>query len=216
MAEIALGRAIYRIFGLWPAPGTNHYGEYLNWAHEFISSEMQFFYDPLKGDPWKTGNTPEFHYTVDELNVKQRPMKPHKIERKPFTTTSEICKSRELAIPIMEGILTKTETELPAVIVPNNGYMPQMPIGCTVEVTSRLVNNEIIPYNYDPLPEGIAAILHRQCSINKLLVEAYEEKSKMKLLQTIMIDPVVDSYKNAIFMMEEMLERQKELLPEFH
>jgi len=214
--EIALGRTLFRIFGLWPSPATNHYGEYINWAHEFISTEMQYFYDPLKGDPWETGETPEFYYTIDALDVKNRPMKPRTTVHTVITETGKLSKSRELAVPIIEGMLTGSEVFIPAIIVPNKDYMPQIPNGCTVEVTARLVKGEIIPFCFDPLPEGIFALLQRQSSINKLLVDSFEEKSKMKLLQTILIDPVVDSYKNALFMMEEMIARQKEILPELN
>jgi len=38
--EIALGRVLFNLYGLWPSPGTNHYGEYLPWAQEFMASDM--------------------------------------------------------------------------------------------------------------------------------------------------------------------------------
>jgi alpha-galactosidase len=53
------------------------------------------------------------------------------------------------------------------------------------------------------------------CSIQQLLVEAYAERSRMKLLQAILLDPTVDSYKQAVEMMNEMIDLQQELLPKF-
>lgn len=49
--EFALGRILFRRFGLWPSPASNHYGEYIRWASEFVASELQFFYDPADGHP---------------------------------------------------------------------------------------------------------------------------------------------------------------------
>ena len=65
----------------------------------------------------------------------------------------------------------------------------------------------------NPLPEPIAAIIRLHASIHKLLVEAYDEESKDKLLQAILIEPTVNSYRNAVDMCNEMLELQKDVLP---
>ena len=65
----------------------------------------------------------------------------------------------------------------------------------------------------DPIPEAIAATIRLHASIHKLLVEAYNEKSKDKLLQAILIEPTVNSYRNAVDMCNEMLELQKDVLP---
>ena len=47
--ELALSRILFRTFGLWPYPGTNHSGEYLRWAGPFMATEgMQYFYDPAE------------------------------------------------------------------------------------------------------------------------------------------------------------------------
>ena len=67
----------------------------------------------------------------------------------------------------------------------------------------------------EPLPEAIAALIRVQGSIHKLLIEAFAEKSKEKLLQAILLDPTVDSYRRAVAFMEEMLRVQQGILPEF-
>ena len=38
--EIALSRILFRVFGRYPSPGTNHIGEYLGWAQEFLGSSL--------------------------------------------------------------------------------------------------------------------------------------------------------------------------------
>ncbi len=63
--EIALSRILFRVFGRFPSPGANHIGEYLGWAQEFLgSSVVQFFYDPVEGAPWETGEVPTWIYNL--------------------------------------------------------------------------------------------------------------------------------------------------------
>ena len=63
--EIALSRILLRVFGRFPSPGANHIGEYLGWAQEFLgSSALQFFYDPVEGAPWETGDAPTWIYNL--------------------------------------------------------------------------------------------------------------------------------------------------------
>jgi alpha-galactosidase len=64
----------------------------------------------------------------------------------------------------------------------------------------------------EPLPDGLAGMLQIQCTLNKIIVDAFTQKSKTLLLQAVLLDPVVDSYKNAVFMVNEMLELQKDIL----
>jgi alpha-galactosidase len=56
-------------------------------------------------------------------------------------------------------------------------------------------------------------MLRTQASINKLLVEAYAEGSRNKLLQAILLEPTVHAYRPAVEMVDEMIGLQKKLLP---
>ena len=213
--ELALGRVMLRVFGLWPSPGTNHYGEYIHWAAEFMASELHFYYDALEGEPWVTRNIPDFVYTIDWAPTK-RPWRPDPEENKPAVQKEEGLKaSPELAVPIMESMLFDRARELEAVNIPNNGIIPNLPDDMVVEVPAMCDARGLHAVQMAPLPESIAALMRTQASIHRLLVEAFAEKSKQKLLQAILLDPTVDSYRQAVLMMNEMLELQKELLPEF-
>ena len=56
-------------------------------------------------------------------------------------------------------------------------------------------------------------MLALQGQINALLIEAYVERSKRKLLQALLIDPTVASYNGAVALIDEMCEVQKGILP---
>jgi len=209
--EKALARILLRTFGLWPSPAPNHYGEYLGWSEEFVATQLQYFYDPADGDPWKKGKIPEFVYSLTWANTK-RTWRPEP-ERPKALTEEPLEVSGELAAPIMEAMATGEERYLDAVNVPNEGAVPNLPNDMVVEVPARAKGGEIKPIGCEPLPEAIAAIIRLNGSIHKLLVEAFAERSKQKLVQAVLLDPTVRSYRSAVNMVDEMLELQKEILP---
>jgi alpha-galactosidase len=212
--ELALGRILFRRFGLWPSPGGNHYGEYIRWAHEFVPAEAQFFYDPRDGHPWHTGDIPTWHYTIDKADTARAWGRPQPPAARPLNA-EPLTPSAELAVPIIEAVGLGLARHLEAVTIVNNGAMPDMPVDAAVEVPAQADAGGVHPCRMAPMPEAIAAMLRLQTSINKLTVEAFLERSKEKLLQALLLDPTVDSYRGAVAMMEALLDVQKDYLPTF-
>lgn len=212
--EIGLGRILFRRFGLWPSPAANHYGEYIRWAEEFVASELQFFYDPAEGHPWHTGHIPDFVYSLSHP-VTERPLVREKTTARPPDPNGDLRPSGELAVPIMEAMTCEDRRLMEAVNVPNRGAIPNLPDETVVEVPAMVDREGIHRCRMEPLPEAIACLLRVQASIQQLVVEAYAEQSRQKLLQAVLLDPVVDSYRRAVEMVDEMLSLQAELLPRF-
>lgn len=209
--EIGLSRILFRRFGLWPSPSANHIGEYISWADDYVPAQLQYFNDPGDGSPWREGvPTPEWHYHIGLVDTDRPFHAPRAVES---LEDRPIEASEELAIPIIEWVACGVERPLPAVNIPNRGAIPGLPDDMVVEVPAKVENGELIPLQMEPLPEGIAAMVRLQGSIHKLLVEAYAEQSKAKLLQAILLDPIVDSHNRAVAMLDEFLERQKDALP---
>ncbi|HEY3413575.1 MAG TPA: alpha-galactosidase [Armatimonadota bacterium] len=210
--EIGLARILFRRYGLWPSPAANHCGEYIGWADEFVASELQFFHDPADGKPWETGFEPEFVYSLSGDKTTRPWRKPTaNVER---LDDAPLERSGELAIPIIEALACGIERRLEAVNVPNHGAIPNLPHDMVVEAPADADASGLRPVKMAPLPEGIAAMLRVQGSIHELLVKAFAERSKQYLLQALLLDPTVHSYRAAVECMEEMLELQRELLPE--
>jgi alpha-galactosidase len=209
--EIGMARIMLRRFGLWPSPAANHYGEYIRWAEEFVASELQYFYDPAEGHPWETGNIPEFVYSLSGDKT-SRPW----LRREPEPETweqAEIRSSGELAVPIMEALACNVPRVLDAVNIPNGGAIPNLPDDMVVEVPASADASGLRAHQMEPLPEALAALLRTQASIHKLLVEAFAEQSKDKLIQAMLLDPTVDSYRRAVECVEEMMRLQADVLP---
>jgi alpha-galactosidase len=212
--EIGLARILLRRFGLWPSPAANHYGEYIGWADEFVAGNLQYFYDPSDGHPWETGEIPEFVYSLSGDKTTRPWLKPVPENGPPTLGDGPVRASGELAVPIMEAVGCGLRRDLPAVNAPNRGAIPNLPDDMVVEVPAVGEAGKVTACRMAPLPEAIAAMLRTQGSIHKLLVEAFAERSKAKLLQAILLEPTVHSYRNAVAMMEEMLKLQADLLPE--
>jgi alpha-galactosidase len=219
--DIALQRTLMRTFGLYPSPGANHTGEYIRWAEEFLASDkLQFFYDPREGHPWEGGRVPTWIYNLqdaptesklfwDEHPARIRPPR----EDREGQTAERILPSGELAVPLIEGLSLGVRHDLPAVNVRNRGWVPNLPGGAVVEVPAVVDADGLHPREMAPLPEAVAAILRTQVSISVLLVEAFVEGSKDKLLQALLLDPTCHSHRQAIELVNRMCALQAEQLP---
>jgi alpha-galactosidase len=213
--EIGLSRILFRRFGLWPSPSANHIGEYISWAEDYVPAQLQYFHDPADGSPWREGaETPEWFYEIRFADT-DRPLR----APNPASTLEAsledhpVESSEELAIPIIEWIACGVERDIPAVNIPNRGAIPGLPDDMVVEVPAKVENGELVALRMEPLPTGILAMVQLQGAIHKLLVEAYVEQSKAKLLQAILLDPIVDNYNRAVAMLDEFLALQGDVLP---
>ncbi len=222
--EFGLTRMMFRTYGLWSYPGTNHIGEYIAWSDDFLaSSRIQFFFDPVSEQPWDTKKPPEFVYSFSG-NPTDRELFP---EEKPFVgdpgfiqsfdaDREEYGYSREYGIPIAEAVFFDIPTEFEALNVLNKGYAPNLPQNMAIEIPAMADGRGIHPKQADPLPVAIASMISTQGAIHQLVIDAYMEKSRNKLLQAVLLDPTISSYNNAVAMINEMCQRQKEILPEMH
>ena len=219
--EFALPRLMLRTYGLWPYPGTNHVGEYIAWSDELIAgSKIQYFYDPADTDPWKTNKPPEFVYSFSS-SVTSRKLHPEETKSvgdpaytKSFKLGGRQPKgSGEYGIPIAEAILLDAPVNVGAVNLLNRGYIPNVLADMAVEVPAYVDGKGIHPKTISPLPTAVAAMVSQQGAICQLLIEALEEKSRRKLLQAMLLDPTISNYNNAVALINEMFERQSEILP---
>jgi alpha-galactosidase len=229
--EYSLMRIMLRTYGLLPYPGGNHIGEYIAWSDGFVASVLpQFYFDPVADDPWGTRKPPEFVYSIDYNPTGHLPFPDKKKNKKEpveaelakgeyekaFDPNKEIEGSGEYGIPIAEAIFFDKPTEFAALNIPNDGCAKDLPLGMVIEIGAKVDGKGIHTLPCDPLPKAVAQMIATQGTIHKLVIEAYVEKSRNKLLQAILLDPTVSSYHNAVCVINELCELQKEELPELH
>lgn len=216
----ALSRIMMRVYGVWVYPGTNHIGEYFAWSDSFLASAaMQYFYDPAVEHPWEDRKNPlEFIYNIDSLMEGdwETEMSQADAFEGAFSESDEYEESGEYGIPIIEAIVTNNPVKIRAVNVMNRGYAPNLPDGMVVEIPAIVDGDGIHPQKTEEIPTAIASMIATQGTVSKLIYEAYKEKSRKKLLQAVLLDPTVSNYNNAVALINELCENQKEILPELN
>lgn len=218
--NLGLSRLMLRTYGLFPYPGTNHEGEYIAWSDSMLASaQIQYFYDPVTNDPWsKDGTVPEFVYNF-QSNPTGRELFPKKedhYEERFQVKEGQLKLSGEVGVPIAEAIAFDIPLHVDAVNVQNFGLIPGVMEGMVVEVPADVDGEGIHPCKCPELPVAVTAMINTQGAIHRLVLEACMENSRNKLLQAMLLDPTVSNYNNAVALINEMCERQKEILPPLH
>lgn len=219
--HFGLSRTMYHTYGYYPYPGTNHIGEYVSYASDFYAGlSLQYRYDPIREKLWeKDSRVPDFIYSASGHTLDKGLFSDDMTEDEWIKETfkfdkDKVQKSNEYAIPIIEAIFFDDEVQLNSVNMQNNGAIKGLPDDMVVE-TQAIVNGQgikFIPMTVE-LPTAIIGTIHIQGTIHKLLLEAFVEQSKTKLLQAILLDPQAPTYYQACAMIDEMCERQKDILP---
>ena len=214
----ALCRMLLRTYGLLPYPVTNHVAEYIRWSDGFIASpNMQFFHDPVSEDPWTTKKLPKLVYFAEENHAKNffpaDYCSDEDLMNERFCLKPKLEPSGECGVPIISAMTFGHKIDLLTVNMINNNKIPGLPGDMAVELPASVDKKGIHAKQMEPLPDAVTEMIRIQGVIHKLITEAYLEKSRNKLLQAILLDPTCSSYNNSVAMINEMCERQKEILP---
>lgn len=195
-------KKMVELFGCYTYPSDDHIGEYLSFGAEFT------------GLLW--------HYGIEARPVPRTTPGPTAGRWEEYASgarpidESAARPSGELAASIILDIELDRGEWRPAVNVPNTQrYIENLPEDAVVEVAAVVDKGGVHPQPIGKLPEALAEYCRRQVTIQKLLVEAYAQRSRNLLLQTLLLDPVVDNVAGAERMLDHMLTVQGEYLPEF-
>lgn len=199
--EFALTRDLLRIYGMLTYPDNTHAGEFMSCGYTYMQGK------------WKHGLESRSISAVHKSEIDT--ITPYLSGTIPIE--SILVASREIAVPIIAAMLNDTPTEFPSGNFINTGlFIPNLNPDGVVEVPILVDGKGIHPQPIAALPEGVASMCRTQMSIQKLTVLAYKERSKNLLLQALLLEPTVDDIPKAEALIDDMLELQKEYLPEFH
>jgi alpha-galactosidase len=126
---------------------------------------------------------------------------------------SHIEPSGEVTLDIIDAIITGERADIVSVNMMNNNLVPNLPADMVIEISAYADGDGIHGYPMKQLPEAIAAMIRTHASIHRLIIEAYSEQSRDKLLQAVLLDPTVSTYYNAVSAINELCDLQKEILP---
>ena len=192
-----LSRRLHKAFGLFPATGDGHVGEYFSYAYE-TSDLKGYDYD---------------QYAAEGAALDAR------VER--AVTDSDALKeflnweSAERAASIVAGIVNDWHSYEVTVNVVNHGALPGLPDWAVVEVPGVVSASGVTPLRAPALPPAITAILNQQAAIQDCVVEAAVHGDRHAALQALLLDPLTTSYADAEKLLDALLTAHADALPAF-
>jgi len=217
-----LAKIMYETFGLLPFPVDNHIGEYVQFAYDVTGPLYRWGSGDLSYKPRPEEREKSIEYlksTYGDVILEEHPPveRVQRVAEGKEPMTEQLAHpSGELGVPIICDIEFDRKRQELSVNIPNDDYaISNLPEDAIVEIPAVVDANGIHPVKVGPLPEPIAAMCRKQISIQKLLVEAYAQRSKKLLLQAIAIDPTVESIPRAKRLIDLMLRIQSDFIPEF-
>jgi alpha-galactosidase len=105
---------------------------------------------------------------------------------------------------------------MPALNMLNNGQIENLPRDIFVE-TPAMVDGSggVYPLAMGHLPKPLAAFCRRDIDQMELTVEAGATGNRNLVLQAMLLDPVVDSVRNAEAALDDLLRVHAQYLPQF-
>lgn len=181
-SERRVFQIILEKFGLLPITTDSHFAEYIQWAYDITDHKGIL----------------DFYRFYKEYLSQVQP----KIE----------LKLNEKVVPIIEGILTDSDYEEPAVNIPNDGLLKDLPDWIAVEVPATVDKDGVHGIPMGRLPSGFLGLLMNQVAIHDLTAEAVLKKSRKAALQALLVDPVTIRYQGVEEMLDTMIEYQEKWL----
>ncbi|MBD3214724.1 MAG: alpha-glucosidase/alpha-galactosidase [Candidatus Lokiarchaeota archaeon] len=195
---------VYKRFGYFPHPGDNHLGEYIQFGKEF--TETQDMVDWIN-------RTDRYNQLI--YKRVQRYHRRLKKGRYPSKGMLYKVDSGERAVPIIEAIIEDKNTSENSVNIPNDGIIENLPQDLVVEVPARVNKDGLHGIKLGTIPKKIAALLRIEATVQDICVQAILEKSEKLAKIALAIDPNCGSFEMAEKIFDEMMKKQKDLLPSF-
>ncbi|ALA55108.1 6-phospho-alpha-glucosidase [Shouchella clausii] len=100
------------------------------------------------------------------------------------------------------------------VMVENRGIISNLPADAMVEVPALLTSNGAQPFVVGAIPTFYKGLLESQFAYEKLVVDAYFEKSYQKLLQALTLNRTVINVSTAKAVLDDLIAANKEYWPD--
>lgn len=192
-----LSRRLFRAFGLFPATGDGHVGEYFSYAHE--TSDLRGY--DFEG---RTRDSVALDERVERAGSDDALLQE-------FLDHNSGERGMDVAAALLNDL---NQYELNVNIV-NHGALPGLPDWAIVEVPALVSGAGVLPVRVEPLPDGITAVLNQQVAIQDRVVEAAVHGNRQAALQALLLDPLVSSYESAEKMLDELLLTHKDYISDF-
>jgi len=175
-----LFREILESFRLLPITVDSHLGEYISWAEDAAD-----------------------HRGIKDFFVFYRDALGRAV---PSIDTGRM---HERVVPIMEGMISDSGYEEPAVNILNDGYIPDLPSWVAVEVPALIGRSGPRGIAFPDYPKGFGALLRNYTGVYDLTAEAVLKGSKEAALQALLVSPVVHVSRGLKDLIDQVQDFQK-------
>ncbi|MFP9129520.1 6-phospho-alpha-glucosidase [Niallia sp. BSM11] len=116
----------------------------------------------------------------------------------------------------LAGALAYNTYERMLLIVPNNGAIANVDPTAMVEIPCIVSKAGVEPLSIGTIPQFQKGLIEQQVSVEKLVVQAYLEKSYQKLWQALTLSRTVPSASVAKDILDDLIEANKDFWTELH
>ena len=203
-----LTREMFEIYGLMPTPGDSHLCEFLQTVTDPVTKPWEKY--ELKLQSWD-GNRDRRAYR-------------EKLARDIVAGTVDVNTLRNVyehdmldeGIPEMIAAVHYNRRHYhPQLNIPNRGYIPNLPDDAIVEVPGIISKMGFQGLGFPELPEPIAELCRRELNLSSMYVDAAYHGDRKLALQAMLMDPMVTDIDTARQTLDDLLEINKEYLPQF-
>lgn len=189
----AVSADLMRTFGRYPAPGDRHVAEFfpgylspgdsgdLPWGLQG-GQDMTFEYIGDKGRLW------------DDLRAQADGAIPVRVSAD---------QEAERVVSIAAALIGDRDTVEPAVNLPNDGKIPNLPATAVVEAPAVVGADRITGLGIGPLPPAIAAVLTARAGQQELTVRAAVTGERATAIQALTLDPLVGDARTATAILDD-------------
>ena len=195
-----VSKDLFRIFGLYPAPGDRH-------VEEFFSAFLRDGVMDKRDLEWKNNN----FVRIDSWRANERKLIKDILEQD-IGYDRFLTGSGESATHFMRALAT-SEITWEMVNVMNKGYIENISDDVIVELPTFVNQFGLKPMVIGRLPDGIAAKCEALGREYLLLVDAAVEIDRQKLLQAVYLDPLCATCDDPEGLMDALIQENLALLP---
>ncbi len=169
---------VFKAFGYYSAEDSNHLAEYLPYFRK----------NPELLKKYRILDHKERLELMDKRAIRDKERR-ESLEKSPKI---DLKRSNEFAGQIIHAIETRTPTRIYG-NVKNHGLISNLPPESVVELPVLVDENGIHPTYVGELPSHLAALNQMDINVQELVVKALKEKSKERVIEALLVDPLTSS-----------------------
>jgi 6-phospho-beta-glucosidase len=177
---------------------------------------LQYYYDhPGKLAEAKAAKKSRGEVVLEvERQLFEKYKDPNQVVKPPELSQRGGALYSEAAMRLMLSLLLDRR-DIQIVVTRNNGSIPDLEDDASVEVPCVVGAHGVTPLNMGRLPETIRALCQQAKAWESWTVEAGVTGSRQAALMAMMVNPLVPSFEVARALVDEMLEANRQYLPQF-